>query len=156
MYNNRDSELVQIGYSFFKYRKLIAPADESSCFRVYALQSQFDPDRLDFLDFCQKLKYFRIQAVRPGGDGKKPDIRIGNCLQKNAPEIFCGCIGVGKSLKVSDKRMDRAFFLKRFLPLTKLIGAGKGGAAGKITGAGGTAENAAAGAGSDSSSRRTK
>ena len=54
----------------------VSPADESSGPLVDRLKTQLHPDRSDTVYLPEELQDFRAQAVRPGGDGEGPDIRV--------------------------------------------------------------------------------
>ena len=93
---------LQLFYSVLKGRQRITSVH---CLRgplVDRLQAQFDPDRLDPVQFFQHLQNVRRQAVRAGPYGQSGDFRAPDRLFIEGSQPLRLPVCVGEGLKIGD------------------------------------------------------
>ena len=107
------------------------------------LQPQFHRNRFFQVEPGEQGNCFRGQAVRTGADGKACNVRVADGFRKQSLQPFQRGVGIGISLKISDKTSGRKLGCHQSLLLLNLGGNGDAGISSKISRSPCTAENTA-------------
>ena len=115
MCRHRDLPGVETARRLCGTGKIVSPVDPAQGSIVRCLYAQFDEQIIALVQFFQIVQALLRQTVRAGADDDHFEVRKAQRLLIDGADLLHGCIGSGKSLKISDIRTIRSVAVMNIL-----------------------------------------